>query len=458
MNQPVVELIRPTKVRRPRKQWKALFIVGLLLLVGSSLTYGALRYEEVRKKVLISGGGNTSILKYSASKPETTNLQKPGDGRYNLLLLGIGGTTDAGVAHSGTLLTDSIQVISVDTVNKKVSLTSIPRDFYYTTNYGGGKINAVYALAEQDKPGSGGQAIRQAVGSILGVNISNFVVIDFTAAKEAVDEVGGIDVNVPKALYDPSYPCVDEVNFCPFSISAGLHHMNGDLALKYMRTRHADNDFGRSSRQQEVISALKTKALSAGVLTNPVTINNLLTIFSKHIHTDLQLSEIQSFISTYKDISSQNTTSHVLDTTSELGLLTSRTEPVTGYVEYPLGGDTAYAPIQQWFQKNNPDPFIGKEKAEVTVIKGEKASLAATNTFVQKLEEYGFTVHLNVPTASPQNTSQVTHINSTSSGQFPVTKNYLSSLLSTTVQVAPPVVQGSDFEIFYEGDQSKSVK
>lgn len=439
---------------KPRRTWKAVVLWVVLFIIASGLSFAYAEYRSIRKNIIVGGEGNSNgLLAYdptnSSSTIDWSKFQKPGDGRFNVLVLGIGGVNDSGQAHDGTLLTDSIQVISLDTINKKVSFTSVPRDFYYTIpGYGPTKINAVYSHAESVSSGSGGQAARAAIGKVLGINISNFVLVDFTAAQDLINQVGGVDITVPSALYDASFPCDDQIHYCPFSISAGQHHLDGATALKYMRSRHADSDFARSARQQAVISALKAKALSLGTLSNPVTVNNILQTLSTHIKTDLQPSEITQFISIYKSVSPDNTINSVLSTSQSLGLLSNTTLPVTGYVEYPILGYSNYTAIQQWFAKNSPDPFIAKEAATVTLAVSPEATDKQAQAYLQRLKDYGFSVTLtSLPdgVSVPGSTSLYAHSSSTK----PVTANYLASLTGVAISSGTPLNSGSDFEIIY---------
>jgi LCP family protein required for cell wall assembly len=444
---------RVKPVRGPGFSWKRFFAMSFSFVFIAALTFGYLEYTTLRSNLIVKGEGNSSkLLSYSstATNSDWNRFASPGDGRFNVLILGIGGISDSGVVHDGTLLTDSIQVFSLDTVNKTIGITSVPRDFYYNIpGHGANKINAAYEFGEMDQHGSGGQAAREAFGKVLGINISNFVVIDFTAAKDLINALGGIDITVPKALYDASFPCDDEVSYCPFSIAAGPTHMTGNTVLKYVRSRHADSDYGRSGRQQDVIGALKRKALSLGTLSNPVTVTNLLTTLSRHIKTDMQPAEITSFLNIYKDVPAASTVTNVLSTDSTLGLLTSKNDPYAGFISYPVGGYTAYGPIHQWFQKNNPDPFLAKEAATVSVASGGTATAKQMQAFMQKLQDYGFKATTSVLPASLPSSSSTQLFSKSDSSTSPVTSNYLGSVLGTSAQKGNPLDSGSDFEIIY---------
>jgi LCP family protein required for cell wall assembly len=445
------KLLQPTAPKKPKSWKKALGIIFVALVAGVG-TFSYSYYKNVRSDVIVSGEGNSNgLLQYNADTTsiDWSKFKQPGDGRFNVLVLGIGGVADDGIAHDGTDLTDSIQVISLDTVNKKVSIVSVPRDFYYNIpGHGPSKINAVYEDDIAQNPENYGPATRAAIGKVLGVNISNFVVIDFTAAQQAVDDVGGIDVDVPTALYDPEYPCADQIHYCPFSISAGEHHMDGAVALEYMRTRHDDSDFARSARQQAVISALKAKALSLGTLSNPVTVSNLIQALATHVKTDLQPSEITEFLNIYKQVTPANTTNAQLDTNSSEGLLQSADlGGAVGDTEYPILGLSDYSAIHAWYAKQSPDPFIPKEAATISVVGSSRATAAQVAAYVQILQDYGFTANFDPSVLAPA--ANKTELFSKDAASKPVTANYLNSVTGATLQNGAPLDSGSDFEIVY---------
>jgi hypothetical protein len=141
------------------------------------------------------------------------------------------------------------------------------------------------------------------------VPIDYYVKANFTGLKEAVDAVGGIDINVKDALSDPEYPCdKNQYKSCGFKLAAGQTKMDGTTALKYARCRKGTcgDDFGRALRQQEVLQAVRTKAMSMDTLSNPKKLNDLISAFSNNIKTDMSLSEIQRAYQISKDISQDN--------------------------------------------------------------------------------------------------------------------------------------------------------
>lgn len=116
--------------------------------------------------------------------------------------------------------------------------------------------------------GGGIDMAEKVISKITGIYIDKTVVFDFSAFKEIVDAVGGIDIYLEKPFKESSQWGYE------FSLPAGNNHLNGEQALYYVRSRYSTNDFDRARRQQEVIIAIKNKALTLGFLTNPLKINS----------------------------------------------------------------------------------------------------------------------------------------------------------------------------------------
>ena len=147
-----------------------------------------------------------------------------------------------------------------------------------------------------------------ALSKLLGIPIDYFVGVDFSAFDQAVDAVGGIDINVPVAFTDGEYPAgeCNSDSTCAFetvSFGAGEQHMNGATALEYARSRHGDNgqgtDFARSGRQQLIIAALEQKVLSIGGIGN---LPNLLGALGNNVDTNLSLNDVEALWSLVKPV------------------------------------------------------------------------------------------------------------------------------------------------------------
>lgn len=443
-------------VESPKKgrRWKRIIGLSFLAIIMGGFVYGYTQYRNLVANAIVENSGDSSAIlgvNSSDAKLDPAKFTKAGDGRFTMVLVGVGGEN-----HPGGKLTDSIQVLSIDTINKKLAFTSIPRDLYVTVQGSSkAKINAVYTYAEQRKTGSGPAALKEAIAQVTGLKITNFALVDFTGIKQIVDTLGGVQVNVEKDIYDPSYPADDMIHYSPFSIKAGLQTLNGETALKYVRSRHSTSDFDRSKRQQQVLEAIKKKAMSAGVLGNPAKVTSLIEALGKHFKTDLQPREISQLLDLYKQIDGHE--GYVLDTSSSLGLLSATTDPVAGYISYPTLGVGKYDDIHQWFQKNNPDPLIKKDAPTITVYGTSKSTAKQLETFAQTLRDYGYTVTVASENAPAGKSAPTFKIMARNPDAKPIMRNYLSSMFGKTIEKGTVLsTVTTDFEIIYVPTSSTS--
>lgn len=230
--------------------------------------------------------------------------------RVNVLLMGI----DRRPGESFISRTDSIMVASLDPANNSISILSIPRDLYVLIpGHGRDRINTAFVYGSAGNNPIGGAALAmQTVEYNLGIRLNHYVLIDFSAVINGINALGGIDVYVPYDLNDPKFPDMNN-GFQPLFIPEGLNHFDGELALKYARTRHVDNDFGRAQRQQQVILAARDKALGLGlpslISRSPVLYQQL----EQGIRTDLSLDQIVRLATLAGDVPSENIRNDVLD-------------------------------------------------------------------------------------------------------------------------------------------------
>lgn len=265
--------------------------------------------------------------------------------RINILLLGMGGKK-----HEGGYLTDTIILASLKPSTKKVAMMSIPRDMVIPLeNLGWRKINAVNAFAENKKRASGGEAISQAISDILEIPIHYYFRIDFEGFVNIIDHLGGVEVMVENDLNDYRYPILgNEDNedyysrFEHLSIKKGWQKMDGELALKYARSRHGlgveGSDFARSRRQQKIIQAVKDKALATENLFKPAMISSIISELNEHLLHNMKVWEGLKMWQTFKDIDSDDISNYVLDD-SPNGLLVAGRSESGAYILSPRGGD-----------------------------------------------------------------------------------------------------------------------
>lgn len=298
---------------------------------------------------------------------------------FNIAILGIGGGS-----HDGPDLSDTIILANVNVKQNKVHMFSIPRDLWISDVQD--KVNAVYAEAK--KKDNGIPAVEDIIQKITGQKVDYVVVLDFEGFTKLVDYLGGIDVDVTNTLDDYHYPLEGkEEDSCGKSnedieafvatasaepdlweyfpcryehlhVEKGINHMEGQKALEFVRSRHGvgseGSDFARSRRQQLVITALKDKAFSLGVILNPVKLIGVYNILQQNINTNIDPEKIDDFIKLANKLKDGKVQNYVIDegnSISEYGLLTN---PPIGpeyrnkWVLIPRVGNGDFSEIQEY--------------------------------------------------------------------------------------------------------------
>lgn len=422
-----------TRNKKTRK-WLWLKIVAaiFIVLVLAGGAWGYSTYKKLGKVIQKNSGVAAEGLKTENIEPE--KLKGEGDGRVNILLLGIG---DKG--HSGEQLSDTMIVASYDPKTHDTAMLSIPRDLYVRIDGNGyAKINAAHAFGEQEKEGNGPELAKKTVSQILGIPIHYYVRANFTALQQVVDMVGGVDVKVEKDLVDPEYPCSkQEDQICGFSLIAGNQHLNGSAALKYSRCRKGDcgDDYGRAQRQQNVLVALRQKAMQKDILINPAKITELIGIVSNNIRTDLQPWEIQRLAEVAKDTDPQKITTKVLD--NETNNLVVNDTIGNESVVVPAQGIGVYKDIQAFVRSIFVDGYIKQEAATIELQNGTGDS-SQTTLANNLLKSYNYNVVSSIELSS---VVQKTQIIDNTGGKKPYTIQYLQKRLNTTATTPAPGIE-----------------
>lgn len=360
-------------------------------------------------QILVTGQESDSwisrlpIISYIKKIVEGSDKKLKGEdsGRINILLLGVGGKN-----HDGGMLTDTIMLASLNPVDKKLSMLSIPRDLSVPIEgKGWRKINNVNAYAEAQSSGSGGLATSQAVSDILNIPIDYYVRIDFQGFINIINELGGINVYVDNVLEDYRYPIMGKEDDPSYNnryehlyIDKGWQAMDGDLALKYVRSRHAygseGSDFARSKRQQKVLEAAKDKFLSKKTFFKPKMVSDIIGQLNEHVSTNLKVWEIVKLWNIFKDIKGDDIVNKGLDN-SPNGLLVDMISEEGAYILTPRSGD--FTEIQ--YMVNNlfsGAPIKTKERVvteatAIEILNGTWVNGLASKVALD-LEKYGFEI------------------------------------------------------------------
>lgn len=399
--------------------WKvpAIAVASFILILGSIL---AIRLIVAFKNILVKNISGSAPALFGKINPQ--KLRGEGDGRINILLLGIPGGN-----YPGNNLTDTIIVLSIDPKGKGAVMLSIPRDLWVKIpDHGFRKINEAHAIGEEEKrEGGGPQLAKETVGNLLDLPIHYFVRVDFVGFKKLIDILGGVDIEVEKDIKDYWYPKEGggrEV----FSLKKGTYHMDGELALKYARSRQSTSDFDRAHRQQQILIAAKNKALSLETLLDFNKMQQIIETLGNHLKTDFQLWEIKKLAEIGKDIDSSKISSYVLDD-SPSGLLYSSFKN-GAYVLLPKGND--YSKIASFAHEIFDDLYIKEENARIEILNGTFRNSIASS-LANFLRSYGYNI-VNTDFA-PKRDYKKTIIYDYSGGQKPYTVSYLQKRLKAEV-------------------------
>ena len=404
-----------------------------------------------------SGGGKAVALQQYVNPNQ---LKGEGEGRINVLLMGIGGQ-----GHDGPDLTDTIMIASVDPVNHKTVLVSVPRDLWVKVpHHGNMKINAAYAMGKYDALGkfdgsstdqkaiaAGFKSLDQVLESVTGITIHYNMLLNFQAFRQAVDAVNGVSVNVPTTLYDPTMAWENQGN--PVLAKAGLQQFDGKHALIYVRSRETSSDFARSQRQRAVILALKKKVVELGTLSNPLKISGLLSSFGKNVVTDLNMKDASQLYAIVKNIPEADVQSVGLGDEQQHLVTTGRVGNQS--VVMPLAGLNNYANIQRFIRQQLPDGYIVKEHARVVVENGTNEPKLAQMK-ADELAAYGYVISA-VKDAPTKSFSHTTLVDMTG-GKKPYTAHYLERRFGVSATKTSPdtaVQKGTaDFILIIGSDET----
>ncbi len=262
----------------------------------------------------------------------------------NILALG-----RPGQGYSGGNLTDTIILIHLEPDEEKAILVSLPRDLLVKIPESGRltKINALYNI-------TGIEGLKEKVTEITGLNIDYHILVDLVVAKEIIELVDGLNVYVPQDINDPYFPGPN-YTYQTFNLSAGWRYLNGNEALRYIRTRYTspNGDFDRMARQQQVVTLLKQKVLELNLLWDFPTYLKMFNSLKNNIETDLGILELKDLWKIARKTKASDITQIVVDK-KETNLLVGGLVPFgqqMASVVYPKAGQGNYENIKEYINK-----------------------------------------------------------------------------------------------------------
>ena len=233
-------------------EFVAAIIIGFVLVKSYiNSTYNKMQYNELKDTHINEDLNEESVKKMT--------------GYTNIALFGID-TRDSGMVDDG-VRSDSIIICSINNDTQEVKLVSLYRDTYLELcNDSQSYEKAAHAYAY-----GGAQGAVNMLNKNLDLNITDYVAVNFTALTEAIDALGGIDIEIKEDELYKLNQCIDEqmgVNgiYSDYVDQTGVVHLNGVQATAYSRIRSTDEgDITRTWRQRTVISKMIEAAKTAGL-------------------------------------------------------------------------------------------------------------------------------------------------------------------------------------------------
>ena len=262
---------KPPKPKKKMKGWKKALIwigsilmailIGLLVLVG--LLFGRLHTESV------------DTTQYEQTVDEVSHIDLIHDSHVmNVLVIGADSNKDGSEGRSDTMM-----LISLDSRTNSMKIVSFLRDLYVEIpGYGKDRLNAAYSYG-------GAGMLMQTIENNFRIEVDKYLETNFDGFEDIIDSIGGIDITMTaaEAEFINDWKNVGAVE--------GKNHLNGKNALYFARMRKLDSDFGRTTRQRQVVSAMFSKLKSS----NPITMYSAAYKLMPNLKTNLSYTELIRF-------------------------------------------------------------------------------------------------------------------------------------------------------------------
>ncbi len=275
-----------SKPKNSKKKTKIIISVILFfLIIGGGYTWFLVNKASsaIRNAAHDLARGDKSDLRDKAVKPITNNV--------SVLIMGVDESDVRGKEYGGAIRTDALLLATFNKDSKTVKLLSIPRDTYtyIPVEKKKDKITHAHAFGSTKNGKDGGpQASIDAVEKLTNVPVDYFVKFNFKSFIKIVDDLGGIEVDVPVEFTEQDSNDTAEA----IHLQKGVQKLNGEEALALARTRHIDSDAMRGQRQQLVIEAILKKLTSVGSVTK---VGNIIDDINGQFVTNLTFDDMLSF-------------------------------------------------------------------------------------------------------------------------------------------------------------------
>lgn len=216
-----------------------------------------------------------------------------GQSRFNILVMGM--DRRPGARDNLNARTDAIMVVSFDPQTRHLGILDIPRDMHFAVlNMREDllRVNTLMVEGESLQEGCGPYFTMETFQLNLGIYIDAYIAFDFVAFTDFVDFIGGVPVDVPARIDDPTYP---DMNYGvrPLLIGSGEQYFDGDTALAYARTRHGDNDYLRGERQLAIVLGIRDQLSRRGAVQDLVEgLPQFVEDIDRHFYSNLSVEQL----------------------------------------------------------------------------------------------------------------------------------------------------------------------
>jgi LCP family protein required for cell wall assembly len=347
---PDYELPSPLPRRTPRPRIRRFILLALLAVLSVVLSAGVLLFSPPVLEAM-----SAMIL-----KPQPGAIQWNGHDRITLVAMGLTQRT------TEPARTDTLLVMDVDPRSRRINMLSVPRDLWVDIpGYGQGKLAIAYEIG-------GPRLAAYTLERDLGIPVDYTLALTFRGFTNIVDAMGGVTVNVPQELNDPTYPCLTGYAYCPIDIKPGVQHMDGATALEFVRERHAfaQQDLARVQDQQAFSEAVKSTLVSPATWPRYPAI---LKALQGSLITNLPMNDLPA-VGAQFILTSRGRVDHEYINVQN-GLVQTGWSPDGQSILTPTDTTSIPGLVRRLFG----DPVIAQENASVAVLNGTNTGGLATD-------------------------------------------------------------------------------
>jgi LCP family protein required for cell wall assembly len=339
--------------------------------------------------------------------------------------------------------TDSMVIVSIDERAQTATMLSLPRDLYVVIP--GWKITRINQALPHghgaNYPGGGGQLVKDTILYNFGIPVDYYVRIGFEGFKEVVDLMGGFEIAVSCSLEDwrlkePELDPYDEDNWEMYELGSGLHWMDGDMALWYVRSRRTSSDFDRGRRQQQVLRAMLSRGLDSEML---LQLPQLWETYQETVETDLTLPVMLRLASIAPAVRENGIQHLFLPPNAVRGHLTSG-----GAAVQLLQWEGAEPVLAQLMQP----PVLNRASREPIVVEVIAYNDVMYRLAAENLSYHGFVPVRGESSADTPNRTLVTYYGQNFKGSFDWLLGWIFDVRTESMSLAPETeAPGIDYRV-----------